>query len=121
MKWKIFYADGSTFCDEQGKPFDAPKWGAQVIIYEDAEHGRNTALYFDYYIYYKDYGWVGCFGHDALVDHVANAVDRIEAVIIGRMLPFKRYDEIKNAAMRDEYLPTTTARRKGEYPGDFGK
>jgi hypothetical protein len=41
VKWKLWYADGSTFCDQDGDFADAPHLGALVLATEDPDVGRE--------------------------------------------------------------------------------
>lgn len=48
-KWKIFYADGSTFDSSQGGPGDAPARGVAIVQVEDGSRGRRTLRMQDWY------------------------------------------------------------------------
>ena len=43
MRWRFYYANGSTYSDRDGSPFDAPTAGAQVLAFEEANE-RGFAL-----------------------------------------------------------------------------
>ena len=55
MRWKIFYADESTYSHLDGSPFDAPSVGVEVVKLEERTmHGKDA-------YYWKDeLAWVGC-------------------------------------------------------------
>lgn len=63
MRWRIYYADGSTFSSEDGGPEEAPTRGVIVIASEAAnergftlQHGGPHAK--DYYLWREDAdGW----------------------------------------------------------------
>ena len=46
MRWRIYYADGSTFSDRDGDAFHAPPAGAEVIVIESPKaHAGFAAQY----------------------------------------------------------------------------
>jgi len=61
MKWRIFYADGTTFGSEKGEPKDAPGLGVVVIVQENETPGERPYLQHrtDYYIW-RGNRWLGC-------------------------------------------------------------
>ena len=56
--WRIYYADGSTFDDTQGKPEDAPATGVICILQNPPNHGWQLHRDKDYYLWLGD-EWVG--------------------------------------------------------------
>lgn len=50
-RWKIWYADGTTFDSGQGSPADAPRLGVACVQTEDGRFGRRTHKYCDYYVW----------------------------------------------------------------------
>jgi hypothetical protein len=64
LQWRIYYADGSTFDNLQGEPWDAPATRVLIIVQKDPEasNGAYVQWMTDYYLwklgrwYAKDYG-----------------------------------------------------------------
>src|SRR6056300_797018 len=50
-KWKLWYSDGTTYCDQDGMPWDAPKTGAVICIVEDGRFKRRKLILQDYYVW----------------------------------------------------------------------
>ena len=61
MLYRIYYADGSTYDSNQGKPWEAPGLGVLVIVQEHRIQGERAYLQHmaDYYVW-KDNRWQGC-------------------------------------------------------------
>jgi hypothetical protein len=58
MRWRIYYGDGSTFCDRDGDQWKAPATGVQVVAVEirghvQLCHGKNVYIW-------RDGLWIGC-------------------------------------------------------------
>jgi len=106
MKWKIFYDDGSTFCDLDGSPYDAPARGVQVIAQEDEYVGRLMQIKCDYYWWTDKDGWMAgdLFG---LYDYLS--ISGYRKVIFGRMINYHQFRELYLKAESDSYLPPKSA------------
>lgn len=64
MRWRIYYADGSTFSDRDGTPFEAPPAGAIVVAVEAANAQGFTLDHGDAnkgnFYWRPDVGWQCC-------------------------------------------------------------
>lgn len=49
--WTVFYADGSTFSNEDGPPEDAPCTGVLAVCYFNIDNRREIGASKDYYWY----------------------------------------------------------------------
>lgn len=119
MRWRIYYADGSTFSNETGAPHEAPAYGVQAICQPEPDVGLETLHAFDYYVYMEG-EWTGLSGHDGLVDHVTAYAPRIEALVVGRQIPRQQYQAIMRRALHDPDFPRKSAKHAGESPGGEG-
>jgi hypothetical protein len=61
VKWRIFYADESTFSSHEGKPEEAPGLGVVSIVvqHKDKKIGAYLQHQTDYYIWLGN-RWLGC-------------------------------------------------------------
>lgn len=109
MKWKIYYSDNTTFCDEDGSPFDAPSRKVQIIAQEHKDVGKFLLGKNDYY--WWDSGWSGgdIFG---LFDYLLDSGPK--KVIFGRTVDSDLYNDIGKTALSDTYLPFKTGKIIGE-------
>lgn len=135
-KWKIFYGDGSTFSNQDGRPLDAPIANVQVIAQDHIESGRYMQTARDYYVYWPGRErWVGvdlAGVIDFLVElHKMGWGDEVDTGIIiqravntglvklGRTLARERFYDIYRQADSDPYLPRHTGYMASEWrPGD---
>lgn len=101
MNWKLFYGDGSTFSDVDGRPQDAPAWNLQAIAQiADIAIGRKTVSHKDYYWFDPmEQEW---FGGDyiGLVDFL----QRSGLVKFGRAINRLRFEAILDRAVNDPDL-----------------
>ena len=51
FRWRLYYEDGSTYGDEDGEPWHAPKSGAQAVVVHDPAVGYVTLKGSDFYCY----------------------------------------------------------------------
>lgn len=106
--WKIHYADGSTYSNEDGSWEDAPAWGIAAIVVSTPECGWAMIQGGDYFIMNQagdiipidDTGWD---------DYAANV---LRVVKVGRMLSREEWQRIYTKALKDRdfaikngYLP----------------
>lgn len=119
MRWRIYYADGSTFSNEDGGPHDAPYYGVQAVCQPEPDVGLETLHAFDYYTYAKG-RWYGLSGHDGLVDHVTAYAPQIMALVVGRQIQRQQYQAIMRRALHDPDFPCKSAKHAGESPGGEG-
>lgn len=79
MRWRIYYGDGSTFTDQDGAPWEAPRTNVQVIKTESGFQHSKDAYYWN-----EAFGWQGCDTagmYDYLMSYRAPAV-----VLFGRSI-----------------------------------
>lgn len=108
MKWRIYYADGKTFCDEDGLPSEAPPDGIQVIVQRDPRAGRRIVSGNDFFVWDGTY-WIGMdedgmktwFRQEGLLKH-------------GLMVCRPRFDELQRLACIDPDFPKKSARYPDE-------
>lgn len=111
-RWKVFYTDGSTFCDEDGNPWDAPRTGVQVVVTKwrrspsarrllgpvDKEgelYGRS------YYCWYADAGhWLN---HDLIGMAVYLRSELRPVVLFGEYVDEDLFLAIRKRAGQDPY------------------
>lgn len=117
--WRIFYEDGSTFSDEDGSPFEAPRTGVQAIVYSDVD-GLSMLSQSDYYYYEPercDWGWWHCSPHGMTL-HLQRAMRPL--VLFGSMIPTDNYNEVEKAAL--EFMGAEKKRwRRGMDKQDSGE
>lgn len=93
-RWRIYYADGSTFSNEDGEPWDAPGWGAQVICCEQDDgtappiSGNNTTMPVDCYRWLGKSWCQGTF-YDLIRYHGNKEHDGPPAVVMTREIEDK--------------------------------
>ena len=93
--WKIYYADESTFSNEDGSPKDAPARGVQAIIQPDEGVAWSTETGGDYYVW-RDEKWWSCdiFG---LFDFLIES----GLVKFGRTITAKEFNDIFQRALKE--------------------
>lgn len=105
-KWIIFYDDGTTYCDGDGSPFDAPARGVQIIATENSEVGRVINGKEDLY-WWNGERWLGG-DNFGLYDYLLS--NGPKKVIFGRVLDNEAFQKIVKTATFHEYLPPKSAR-----------
>lgn len=109
MKWRIWYDDGSTFSNEDGRPQDAPGRGLICIVQVDERTGRRR-LTGDYYVWMLGRWFsVDLFG---LWDYLSK--QGMKVVKFGRFASYTRYAEICRRADSDPAFPA----RSGWHPSE---
>ena len=103
-RWRIYYADGSTFDSSEGEPEDATAFGVVVIAQTrapDDVHGLERELQhgWDWYWWHAERGeWWGSDIH-GLLDHLLHRTP-VRAVVQGRSVPTARFRAFMEAAGR---------------------
>ncbi len=96
-RWRVYYADGSTYADTDGPVLEAPGLGVQAINFRQPCGTRATARRSDFYWYDGGTWWGGeIFG---LFDYLARPGPR--KVIFGLTLLDEDYQRIRDAAVND--------------------
>jgi hypothetical protein len=53
VEWIIFYGDGTTFTNQDGEPWEAPRQNVQVVVRRDETEGRRLGYDRDYYCWHE--------------------------------------------------------------------
>lgn len=119
-RWIIFYEDGSTFCTNDGTPWEAPRLGVQSIAQSKDEKDCDwyfTNQFDQYYYEEKRGGW--CEARDLLtvMQHLLRA--RFPCIIFGSMVNNKTWFATHKAAKtyceaHHDWLVGTTDERPAE-------
>jgi len=112
MKWRVYYADGSTE-DGVGQPGDICRFQVQVIVQEDKDHGRQLVHFADYYLWRSDLGrWIGVEGDLSAMMALTQHTKEITCLLWGSMMAPEDWAVIQQRAKTDPGLPAWTAERK---------
>ncbi len=103
LNWRIYYADFTTFSNEDGNPWDAPAYN--VIIINQWHENRDERSYVqhecNYYIW-LGYKWLGC-DRDRLWQYwFIDKYDFPRAVMLGFTAPNDDYRAIVRMAKDDK-------------------
>lgn len=104
MKWRVYYANHTTF---DGAPDQAWPLGVIGIVHQDAETGRSICHGKDYYIYLEaEDRWetVDIFG---LWDYLCQS--GWKRVLFGRTIPNREYARLLAQMLADPDFPPKTA------------
>lgn len=111
MLWRIYYAGGGTFSDEDGDISAAPALGVQAIVKRDsADHidnvGRRVLDRADYY-WWQDSEW---YGGDilGLFDYLQRP--GWKKVLFGRSISVPEFMSIRKRALDDPDFPRYSGR-----------
>lgn len=108
MKWRIYYADGSTYSDCDGGVERAPYSGVLAVAFEDLttgpyNTGRRYRTNFDFYCYHPTF-WSGCNNLDSYL-----AEPGWKKVLRGLWVPDDQWHALERQMQADDYLPAKTA------------
>lgn len=114
MKWRIYYADKSTYSDSDGSVENAPYRGVLVVAFEDLSSGpyntgRRYRSNYDYYGYWPSF-WSGFNNLDSYL-----AAPGWRKVVQGLWVPDDEWRELEMRLDADDYLPARTARAPLEH------
>jgi len=133
MKWKLYYGDGTTFCDEDGAWEDAPSRNVQALVTDHKDVGYEVNEGSDGWL--QNYIWwpgaAAPWGTDSYgtLDYLVEVgalemgepisslsmQELIDAgVKIGRTINTSRFVEIHMEAAHDDYFPPKSARTRKE-------
>jgi len=103
-KWRIYYADGSTFDSDQGSPSDAPPYAVQAIVQKDKTYGRRILRMVDYYCWSPKAGkWLDLFDSSSVI--VRALRDPGLVVKAGEYIEEKQYEQILIRVTNDPDFP----------------
>ncbi len=111
MAWKIRYDDGGAFSDLDGRPQDAPKFGALAITQRSDLTGHEV-LFGEFLYYWRGRWWAA--NTLGMIDKVTHFVHQIDAVLHGRWIDDAQWNDILIAAKNDNDFPP----RSGFRPSD---
>lgn len=105
-RWRIYYADGSTFDWQQGEPHEAPAWGFVCAVGYDQDGTRYIMQGWDYYRWDTDTRqWWGM-DFTGLLDALSRNL--VYACKIGRTVSKAQWDELMRSAHNDQDFPWHT-------------
>ena len=115
--FRVYYGDGSTF---EGRPEDAPAENVQCIaqadqITDSGTIGRYVMHSWDFYIYSDPAeGWHATNRTSDLIDHLRQGCGPggVRAVLTGRWISNKIFQEILARAQREGKFPYKSAKAK---------
>ena len=110
LKYKIFYANGQTYCDEDGPVNEAPKAGVMMVVVEDAEVGRVIEQGGPYWVY-DGFRWTNV--NEAGL-HMYMFSPGWKLVLYAQAVPDNHYRNFLAVATSDTYLPPKTAETESE-------
>jgi hypothetical protein len=88
FKWRLYYADGSTFSDTDGAPHDSPPWGVVVVSQPGATDNVDRVLMNgDRFMYRTDLDRWHEVGRDGLDDHLSHFGHLVGCYRVGRWIP----------------------------------
>lgn len=107
IEWRIYYADGSTFDNEDGPPEAAPCDGVLVVGQVDPKHNWDCR-WGDWFVYRDDeHRWYHA-DYPGLFDHVKHFAIHIRAVLQGRYVRDDVWNAIWRKAQHEDALPNPT-------------
>lgn len=107
MAWRIYYADGTTYSDEDGPVECAPGVGAQVVLQRSKTVEVERLYYKHHYVWSHQYGcWLGLGDQRAPGDGLFGLVHYLmtpgwKKVVSGESLPYEVFERILERALRD--------------------
>jgi hypothetical protein len=110
MEWIVYYADGSSFTNEDGTPENAPRDGVQCVAIANENFGKvlwhgGTSENFAFYCWH-DTEWVP---HDMLgLMTYLGQPGATKIVLRGYAIPVAAFRTIYYAAVEDQRLPFKT-------------
>ena len=99
--WVVWYDDGSTFCNVDGEPHQAPRWGVLCIAAYSRDHGRVVWHAKDYYVWQGE--WLSA-DFTGLIDYLTRP-GKDKTVLIGRHVPPAHFWRIYQMAVDDPRMP----------------
>ena len=114
VRWKIFYADGATFCNTDGKPEEAQGWGVIAAVQEDSLVGVQVHHQHDFYCFAAEFGGWYALDYFGFAQYLARPGKKI--VKLGDVMPTHKYRELIHSLHEDPDLPKKSARYNWERP-----
>ena len=103
MNWRVYYADGSTFSSEDGKPGEAPGLGVIVIVIKHPDPREQAYIQHqaDYYIW-LGYRWLACDLFRFWQYIFAEKPEHSKHALAGQTINNLEYTEILRSAKSDK-------------------
>lgn len=110
LRWRIYYADGTTFDNTQGDCYDAPFHGVVCINVRDLKLNTHRISHFDYYYWcIFDETWQGSMSDNILLILGKYSRDRV-APKFGETVSHSLFDALISQAKKDiDFLKTSPA------------
>ena len=103
LHWTVYLADGSSFSNEDGAPWEVPLTGVVAIAQADKKVNHTVTVGFNYY-YYRDGEWWGCYDSTAmLLEMCTDTTGKISAVRAGRSVDNELFADIRKRARHDRH------------------
>lgn len=110
MNWKIYYADESTYSDEDGSIGNAPGDGVLVIVEKDSLVGRSIYSNTDWYWRLENQWWGGDI--DGMKYYLRQP--GLKKVLEGAAVPNHMWKRIFRQALEDKDFPRKSAWHRHE-------
>jgi hypothetical protein len=98
--WTIYYADGTTFSNENGTVRDAPRIGVVAIVQTNEDVGWEIVHAFTYYYFEESVGGWRCSDQFGMYDHLIRCRDPL--ILFGRFTDDKTYNSLLKK-IREKY------------------
>lgn len=118
-RWKAYYSDGSTFSSNDGTPWQAPRYGVQVIVCEWSGSRANRRVLGPvdkpnakarYAFGCSYYCWVASEGHWLNKDLMAMVryleKEPLPCVLMGEYINEDLHGQILTQAVNDDFIPS---------------
>lgn len=119
LRWRLYYADGSTFDNLDGEPWESPPWGVVGVVQThsmwNAERLGQYPPQEQIYIYREDCGRWSFHGPSGRDDQFVHFAHVISAYRIGRYVPSADEWNALRARMDNDpdfYAPLQKERRE---------
>jgi hypothetical protein len=112
LRWKVYYIDGTTFSNLDGRPEDAPGWGVAAIAQEDDVVGVQIHQQRDFYCFAPEFGGWYAVDYFGFAQYLARPGYKI--VKLGEVMPTHKYRELLTSIRGDPDLPTKSTRYEWE-------
>ena len=114
MKWRIYYADGTTLDGQDTSfiPVDR-RFQVQIIVQDDKDHGRQLVHFADYYLWRSDLNrWMGVEGDLSAMMALNQHTEDITSLLWGSMMDPYAWADIQRSANEDAGFAPKLAERK---------
>jgi hypothetical protein len=112
LKWKIYFADGSTFKNTEGEIQDIPSRGVVGIVNIDTVTGWTLQSKRNYYVLIEGEEWWAV-DHEGMILYLGDNLGSA-AVLLGQLVSQKTWLKFFDRIKRDPELPNKSANRPEE-------